>query len=253
MSQKPQDYVANTYAPRAADYVNSQVHANGPDLLYIRNLLQNEKQAFTLDLGCGGGHVSYTIAPLVKQVVACDITQSMLDSVQQTAKDRDLSNIETQCAPAECLPFDQHTFDWVISRFSAHHWHDLASGLKEIKRILKPKGKAILIDTLAPLDKTADTHLQTIELLRDPSHVRNYNLAEWVNLFSTFSLNLLSVTQHRLRLEFQSWTNRTKTPDLFKNTILILQKNAPLDVKSTLNFEQDGSFTLPTAVFVIEA
>lgn len=251
MSNTPQEYVANTYNPRAQSYISSQVHAAGPDLEEIKNLLLNQHNASVLDLGCGGGHVSYNVAPLVKSVIACDISQKMLDAVQQTAKEKSLSNITTQNAPAESLPFADQQFDWVISRFSSHHWHNLAQGICEIQRVLKPTGTAIIIDTIAPLDKTTDSFLQTIELLRDHSHVRNYNLAEYTNLFSIYGLKLINITQRDLDLEFNSWISRTKPSENCTQAIIELQIIAPTHVKKGLKFKKDYSFSLPTATFIL--
>ncbi|WP_435889727.1 class I SAM-dependent methyltransferase [Escherichia coli] len=41
---------------------------------------------------------------------------------------------------AESLPFADNAFDIVISRYSAHHWHDVGAALREVNRILKPGG-----------------------------------------------------------------------------------------------------------------
>lgn len=251
MSNKPQDYVAQTYNPRADKYVSSQVHASGPDLEHVKSLLGGQSSASLLDLGCGGGHVSYTAAPLVKNVIACDISPTMLEAVQKTAQEKSLQNITTQKAPAEVLPFLDEQFDWVISRFSSHHWHDLAQGIKEIHRILKPTGTAVLIDTIAPLDKATDSFLQTIELLRDHSHVRNYNLAEYTALFSIYGLKLTSITQRDLELEFTSWVNRTKPAEVSIQAIIELQQTAPNHVKENLKLQNDYSFSLPTATFIL--
>jgi SAM-dependent methyltransferase len=72
---------------------------------------------------------------------------------------------------AEVLPFADSHFDCVISRYSAHHWHDVPAALREVRRVLKPDGLALLIDTAGGETPLLDTHLQAIEILRDPSHI----------------------------------------------------------------------------------
>ena len=108
-----------------------------------------------LDLGCGGGHVSYRAAPLVAQVVACDITQSMLDEVARTAAERGLTNVIVRQAAAEKLPFESGSFDVVLCRFTAHHWQAMEAGLREARRVLKNSGRAVFVDTIAPADPDA--------------------------------------------------------------------------------------------------
>jgi ubiquinone/menaquinone biosynthesis C-methylase UbiE len=194
MTMSKTNFAAETYASRARDYVMSAVHSAGEDLDQIAAELQSWKVSRVLDLGCGGGHVSYCAAPYVAEVVACDVTQSMLDAVAATAAERGLSNIATQQAPAENLPFEDGYFDAVLCRYTAHHWQDVERGLWEARRVLKPGGHAIFIDSVVPADRTLDTHMQAIELLRDASHVRNYSMAEWVSALGRSKSAINSVT-----------------------------------------------------------
>nr|WP_310889101.1 hypothetical protein [Gluconacetobacter dulcium] len=55
-------------------------------------------------------------------------------------------------------------------------------GLREARRVLAPLGCALFIDVTAPLSALADSWLQTLELLRDVSHVRDCAVAEWMSL-----------------------------------------------------------------------
>ncbi|NVN13762.1 class I SAM-dependent methyltransferase, partial [Nguyenibacter vanlangensis] len=81
MTETHQDFTAERYGPRAAEYVASTVHADGADLDQIERSVAGRGLETVLDLGCGGGHVSYRAAPHVGQVTACDITPDMLDAV----------------------------------------------------------------------------------------------------------------------------------------------------------------------------
>ena len=69
--------------------------------------------------------------------MAYDLSAQMLDVVAQAAEVRQLKNITTR-GYAESLPFADNAFDIVISRYSAHHWHDVGAALREVNRILKP-------------------------------------------------------------------------------------------------------------------
>src|SRR5260370_27055293 len=92
-------------------------------------------------MGCGAGHVSFAVAPHAASVVAYDIAEQMLATVAAAAQERGLANITTQQGPAERLPFADATFERVLSRMSAHHWHDVPAALKEVRRVLKPGGR----------------------------------------------------------------------------------------------------------------
>ena len=212
MSETQHAFVAAQYGPRANDYVTSLVHSSGEDLDQLEALLRGHAGARVLDLGCGGGHVSYRASPHVAAVVACDLTPGMLAAVERTAASRGLSNITVQQAAAESLPFADGSFDFVLCRFSAHHWHRMEAGLREARRVLAPAGCAVFIDTVAPADPVLDTHLQAIELLRDGSHVRNYAVAEWIAALARAGLAVTSLCCRGLVMDFPVWVARTNTP-----------------------------------------
>ena len=235
------------------DYVASAVHSTGADLDQIEDLLRGRHAARVLDLGCGGGHVSYRAAPHAGAVVACDVTPSMLAAVAATAAERRLSNISVRQAAAEALPFADGEFNFVLCRFTAHHWHDLDAGLREARRVLATDGIAMLIDTVAPADRVVDTHLQTFELLRDASHVRNYSVAEWADAASRAGFAVEGITMRTLRMDFPSWIARTRAPVAHAQAIRSLQRTAPPEVREALGIGVDGSFDLQGATIVARA
>ena len=246
-------YAAEQYGSRARDYVTSAVHSSGGDLDQVEDIVRGRELARVLDLGCGGGHVSYRAAPHVGEVVACDVTASMLDAVTATAAERGLHNIITQQAAAEHLPFPDAHFDAVLCRFTLHHWPDIEAGLRQARRVLKPDGSAVLIDTVAPANPVLDSHLQAVELLRDASHVRNYNVAELVAALSRAGLVVDGITMRRLRMEFPVWIARTRTPSTHVAAIRSLQDGSPAVVRDYFAIGEDGSFDLEAATFVLRS
>lgn len=250
MSSPQHDFVAAQYGPRANDYVASLTHSTGDDLDQLEALLRGHARARVLDLGCGGGHVSYRASPHVASVVACDLTPDMLEAVERTAASRGLSNIATRQAAAEALPFEDRCFDFVLCRFSVHHWQDMEAGLREARRVLKPGGRAVFIDTVAPADPFLDTHLQAVELLRDGAHVRNYSIAEWITALSRARFAVTGLTSRRLALDFPAWIARTHTPSAHVDVIRSVQDKAPQSVRDHFAVTSDGSFTLDTMTVI---
>jgi ubiquinone/menaquinone biosynthesis C-methylase UbiE len=244
MHESHHRYVDAAYGPRATDYLASAVHAAGEDLDALEALVGGRARARVLDLGSGAGPVSYRVAPHVAVVTAVDVSQPMLDLVARTARERGLANVTTRSSAAESLPFDSGRFDLVLSRFSAHHWRDLDAGLREAQRVLAPGGRAVLIDSIAPSAALLDSHLQTIELLRDPTHVRNYTAAEWTAALARARFETVALTARRLRIEFDSWIVRTRTSRLHAEAIRSFQAAVPDEVRARFGLEADGSFLL---------
>lgn len=244
-------HVADQFGPQAAAYVASAVHAAGADLDRMAARMRAVRPARALDLGCGGGHVAFAIAPESGAVTACDLSPDMLAAVAAEAARRGLANIATRAGAAEALPFPDAAFDAVLTRFSAHHWRDVRAGLAEARRVLKPGAPALFADIVAPDDPLLDTHLQAVELLRDPSHVRDYAVPEWRAMLAEAGFAVDHVARFRLRMDFSAWIARMRTPEAHIAAIRSLQGAAPDAVVGHFGIEPDGSFRLDS--MLIEA
>lgn len=241
------------FGHQARRYVESAVHATGTDLRRIADLVRIGIYDRVLDLGCGGGHVTYAVAPHVTEVVACDLSQSMLDAVTAQAADRGLSNVRTELASSERLPFADASFDLVVSRYSVHHWRDWEAGLREARRVVRPDGCLVFVDVMAPASPILDTHLQAVELLRDPSHVRDRTMAEWTAALGRAAITPVSVEPFRLPLEFGPWVERMSTPDVAVNAIRWLQRGASSEVRDAFEIGADGGFVVDAVVIECRA
>ena len=243
--------VKRQFGPRAAAYVNSSVHSGGADLDRIEECAKAAAPRHAIDLGAGGGHVAYRLARHAANVTACDLSEDMLAAIDATAQAQGLENITGKAAAAEALPFEDAAFDFLACRFSAHHWRDLDCGLREARRVLTPGKTAMFVDAYAPENAAADVHLQAIELLRDPSHVRDYRASEWLSALGRAGFAVTSLRTWRLRMDFASWVERMQTPQSHVAAIRSLQRLLSDDVARHFELESDGSFMLDT--LLIEA
>jgi SAM-dependent methyltransferase len=185
----------------------------------------------------------------VRGIVAYDLAPEMLAVVARAAKARGLDNVTTQQGAVESLPFEDGSFDVVLSRFSAHHWRDLDAGLREAARVVKAGGMVAMVDTVSSGIPLTDTYFQAIELLRDCSHVRNYSRAEWEAAIARAGLMPGSVSPFRLRLDFNSWVERMNTPTLRVEAIRALQTTVSAVATRHFETEADGSYRIDVALF----
>jgi ubiquinone/menaquinone biosynthesis C-methylase UbiE len=171
----------------------------------------------------------------------------MLEVVAHSASERGLRNIKTRQGVAEQLPFGNDSFDYVFSRFSAHHWNDLDAGLREVARVLTRGGTAAFIDSISPGAPLLDTYLQAVEVLRDPSHVRSYSRTEWDAAFARAGLMPLASHHFRLRMNFAVWTERMRTPKVQSDAIRALQQAMSETVMRYFAIDAEGGFDLDIA------
>jgi cyclopropane fatty-acyl-phospholipid synthase-like methyltransferase len=62
-----QQVVTEQFGSTAAAYLTSSVHAQGADLQELAQIAAAIPGARVLDLGCGGGHASFAVAPVVER------------------------------------------------------------------------------------------------------------------------------------------------------------------------------------------
>ena len=229
------DSARRQFGPAAAAYAVSRYHAAGPDLAALVDAAQPTAADRALDIGCGAGHTALALAPLVRDVVACDVTDAMLDQARALARERGAANVSFLAADAASLPLDDDAFDLVACRVAAHHFHDVRSAVAEMARVLAPGGRLLLIDSYTPADPPeTDAILDRIERLRDASHVRDYLLEEWEAMLAEVGLTAEFLDFWNMRMEFDDWTARMHTPP---NNVAALKHTmdaAPAPVRARL-------------------
>lgn len=248
--------IQKQFGDSAANYATSAVHVSGADLDAMLQAEPLNDTMHILDAGCGAGHTALAFAPHVKSVIAYDLTPAMLTQVERLAVGRGITNITTQAGDVESLPYENASFDLVVSRYSAHHWPHPQTALGELKRVLKPGGAFILSDIVAKADLTADTYLQAVEVLRDPSHVRDHTIDQWRRMFHAAQFTADVLLAFDIQLGFYNWCRRMNTPHAVVDAIKFLLNAAPSDVRAAFNLPaewrtaEEFTFTLPGAVIV---
>src|SRR6476469_6894089 len=106
----------------AQGYVESKGHASGDDLARLIELVQPQPDWLMLDVATGGGHTALKFAPLVKKVVALDLTPQMLEAAEKFITSKGVTNVEFKQGDAENLPFEANTFDLVTCRIAPHNF-----------------------------------------------------------------------------------------------------------------------------------
>lgn len=252
-SKDMKDRVQSRFAEVAENYRSSAVHAAGADLDWLVKCSGAQAQKLALDAGCGAGHTAMALAPRVRTVIACDFTPSMLQQVDALADERGISNVIAQLADVERLPFPDSCFDIIASRYSAHHWPQPERALSEFRRALKADGCFVISDIMASEEYAQDTFLQALELLRDPSHIRDYRVSEWRRMLADAGFEAEVVNRFRLRLHFGTWIKRMATPRQNADMIKALFAGASADIRAAFELPDrirgdDFGFYIPGAV-----
>lgn len=113
-----------------------------------------------LDLAPGPGHLAIEVAKLGKQQVSgLDISETFVRIATENAKAAGVA-VDFQYGNAAQMPYADATFDLVVCRAAFKNFTDPVAALEEMHRVLKPGGKALIIDLRkdAPLE-AIDEHV----------------------------------------------------------------------------------------------
>jgi len=97
-----------------------------------------------LEIATGTGLIAFEIEPFAKQITAIDISPAMIDIAKKKQQEKNTTKLLFEVGDSDNLPYESKTFDVVIASNVLHLLHEPEKTLAEIRRVLKPSGKAIL-------------------------------------------------------------------------------------------------------------
>ena len=113
-----------------------------------RNVVEmcDPREGVWVDLGCGEGPLGFALAELSESVlVLVDPDAGALSRAVTKAQELSLSRRTVAvCGRAESLPLADGSVDLVVSRGSIFFWKDRPAGVREVRRVLRAGGKAML-------------------------------------------------------------------------------------------------------------
>ena len=105
-----------------------------------------------LDIATGTGDLALMMSKLnPDKITGLDISEGMLEVGKQKIARANLSDrIEMIVGDSENMPFKDDTFDAITVSFGVRNFANLDKGLKEIRRVLKPNGTFVVLETSNP-------------------------------------------------------------------------------------------------------
>ena len=176
---------------------------------YLIQHIETDGSENALEVAAGTAICGRAIAPYVKNIECLDLTQAMLEEGKRLAKQEKIENISFVAGNAEQLPYENDTFDLIITRLSLHHFLEPEKPFQEMKRVLKTGGKLIIWDMEATTEELREVNDQ-IETMRDASHTKTLSKSEFEKLFEKdFALKFEETVLVPVNL--QNWMDLTNT------------------------------------------
>jgi SAM-dependent methyltransferase len=137
--------VKEAYNQLAKDYEHNVDTKNVYNIDYERPAMiklfpSNLKNMKVLDAGCAAGWYTLQLVNLGAKVIASDISPEMVAATKRRIGE----NAEVMCLDLEKkLPFEDESFDFIVSSLVLHYVEDWSKTFSEFRRILKPEGRLL--------------------------------------------------------------------------------------------------------------
>ena len=127
------------------DVMRTEMIGERADLLALLHLL--DERWVVGDLGCGTGRIAEALAPCVAKVIAVDESGPMLEVARKRLES--YPNVEHRVGTIESLPIDDGALDAAILFLVAHFVTDPARAMSEVRRVLRPGGRLLVVDLMS--------------------------------------------------------------------------------------------------------
>ena len=117
-----------------------------PQIMKARSRIVPQASGDVLELGCGGGiNMEFYDPALITSFSGVDPSPALLDASRAAAQAKGMT-ADIRAGVGEALPFDDASFDTVAITFTLCSVHDQAQVLAEMRRVLRPGGKALFLE-----------------------------------------------------------------------------------------------------------
>ena len=228
------------FSERADQYGKSHILADIADVEKAVLELKFRPGAQALDVATGNGHTAMYLAEKGFNVTASDISAAMLEQASKLAAEKSLK-IDFKEHAAETLPYADGSFSLVTCRVAAHHFSSPESFIRETARVLKTYGYLVLIDGTVPDDHVEANHwMNTLEKLRDPSHVKFIPPNLWRHWAQLCGLTVTRSTMESMKMPDLNWYfNVANTPPENRKKVLEMLAKAPAPVRELFKLGQE--------------
>jgi ubiquinone/menaquinone biosynthesis C-methylase UbiE len=194
--------IRDQFGKQASSYARLVRNRTDPAFTRLVEALKITSVDHVLDVGCGTGLLSLSLAGVAGQVTGIDLTPEMLAQARALQTELKISNVRWQQGDILPLPFPDAAFPIVVTKATFHHLTDPAAALAQMARVCAPGGR-IAVSDLTP-DRAKVDFFDRVERLRDPSHLHALPAEDLRQLGRTAGLAEVALWQSSTEMPFEA-------------------------------------------------
>ncbi|WP_297422636.1 class I SAM-dependent methyltransferase [Clostridium sp.] len=177
------------------DIISDDKHLEG-----ILAKIDTKPNSRILDLGTGSGYLAFPLALKHKEieVVGLDIVENTIRRNNEVVMEKGINNLTFSSYDGITIPYENNTFDAIVTRYALHHFPNIEETIKQLQRIVREGGQIYISDpTPNKIDnkRFVDKYMQ----LRDDGHVKFYTKEEYIELLNKYGFELENIFISKVR------------------------------------------------------
>lgn len=208
-----------------------------------------------LDVASGPGYLTMAFASACAEATGIDATETFVDAARAEAAARAIQNVTFRQGDAERLDISDGAFDVAVCRAAFHHFPRPDRVLAEMKRVVRDRGKIVILDMVAPDDAEKARYQDRIEKLCDPTHVHCLSEREFHTLFEEAGLTLVHTGRGETCYSFDAWiAHGGPPPERVTEIRGLMEASIDRDLAGFRVWRESGElhFCHPGCAFVLE-
>lgn len=137
------DAASEPYAERIAPFTGLYVDA-------LIERLEVDSNTRVLEVAAGPGTLTEKLAPEVDEILATDFSPRMIELLRARLESRNIENVTCAVMDGQALDVDDASFDRAVCNFGLMLFPDRACGFAELRRALRPEGRAVVSGWAGP-------------------------------------------------------------------------------------------------------
>lgn len=134
------------FDPKHAEVLEAEERKLWENPDQIIGLVKTKPIDVAADLGCGSGFFTLPLAKKVRKVYAIDVQEEMLCILERKIRKQKIRNVELVLSEDDEIPLENESVELLISVNTLHEFSDKTKMIREMQRLLKLEGKAVIVD-----------------------------------------------------------------------------------------------------------
>lgn len=186
-----------------------------------------------VEVGAGTGNFLALFAGSGRRLTAVDLTPGMLEQARARHP-----GIEPVVADGRKLPFKSRSVDLVASAQALHHIWDPMTVVKEMRRVVAPGGRVLIVDQVATERYEEAAVMTELETLRDPSHAVSRAPSAYRMIVGAAGLEIIDESLVEQRQRMSAWMWPAEFPE--ERIVRVRHFIERLGHETGMRFEREG-------------